>query len=856
MDQQYTKKSGFSLSWPTKNVSSTEKSDGFFAMRDWQVRAFEQLKNVPYMILNAPMGSGKSWLMCALSAFKMKRDASLKCVIAVPQTIIAPGFIHAKLQMPDGEQIEWYVKHNLCSQIDSKGTVNYFIAWLSGESDSLSERVIVCTHATLVAAFKKLKSEKKLHFLSNVLVWIDEAHHVKNVAVDGFDGTINNGLGELVSYLSREAHSDVQIGLTTASFFRGDRASLLTESMESQFTRFKLPYDEYFRSMKYLKSFSYDFLLCGPDYIKGIERVLQEREGKDIIYIPHPVSQYSTGNKHQEVSRIVGTYGMAVRTTEDGLSIIKGQNGERKILDLVSEDKRKPKKNYLENPDVKKHPQSLDGIIALGMFKEGANWIHANRCIIVGARSSLVDVIQMIGRVFRDAEGKDHVEIIQLLPFLLDSQDEDGFRENLNNYVKAIYASLILENILNPVKIKSVQRVEKESDDVKKANAKVDWLNVVLPDDAKQLSLMEEAGNCLLDLKGSNEEAANNIDVLYGEYQKAMSKILEGYGINEHQEEVAQQLWSLQVRRALRFEGISVEDVDFNIIQKIDPLYFLLRYTSGACNIDTFEKLREAINLSRMAWRSFEEARDFVRGLNLKTQNHWYEYSKTLERPKDIPVAPQLVYKKYWKGWGDFLGTGTIASQNRIFLKYKNVREFAHKLQFLSKKEWYEWAKTNARPQSIPADPQAAYAKTGWEGWGDFLGTGTIAPQNREFRIFEEAKKYAQSLGLKGGKEWRELTKAPLWPNDLPTNPNKIYLNDGWKGWGDFLGTGNIAKMRRQFRSFEEACEFVRSLKFKNMREYRAWTKTVDRPLDIPVYPNETYATLGWKGAADWLGKN
>ena len=93
-----------------KNISdSTIMADGFFPMREWQKHAFEHFKDDSFMILNAPMGSGKSWMMCFLSAFKMRKDPSLRCIIAVPQTVIAPGFTSAKLQMPDGTKLNWSI---------------------------------------------------------------------------------------------------------------------------------------------------------------------------------------------------------------------------------------------------------------------------------------------------------------------------------------------------------------------------------------------------------------------------------------------------------------------------------------------------------------------------------------------------------------------------------------------------------------------------------------------------------------------------------------------------------------------------------------------------------------------------
>src|SRR5690348_9822742 len=132
---------GFSFGWNRSLVTSTPMQDGYFSPRDWQNNAFDQLKDAPYMILNAPMGSGKSWFMCLLSAYKLGQNTDMRCIVAVPQTIIAPGFASAKLLMPGGEKLLWHPKHNLCSKEKSKGTVQYIIKWLERDHDSINGRV-------------------------------------------------------------------------------------------------------------------------------------------------------------------------------------------------------------------------------------------------------------------------------------------------------------------------------------------------------------------------------------------------------------------------------------------------------------------------------------------------------------------------------------------------------------------------------------------------------------------------------------------------------------------------------------------------------------------------------------------
>ena len=63
-------------------------------------------------------------------------------------------------------------------------------------------------------------------------------------------------------------------------------------------------------------------------------------------------------------------------------------------------------------------------------------------------------------------------------------------------------------------------------------------------------------------------------------------------------------------------------------------------------------------------YKSFEQAREFARSLNLTSSKHWEEYVQINELPKDIPKAPSIFYKEEWIDWGEFLGSGRIATQD------------------------------------------------------------------------------------------------------------------------------------------------------------------------------------------------
>ena len=143
-------------------------------------------------------------------------------------------------------------------------------------------------------------------------------------------------------------------------------------------------------------------------------------------------------------------------------------------------------------------------------------------------------------------------------------------------------------------------------------------------------------------------------------------------------------------------------------------------------------------------YRSFKEARKFVRSLKLKNVRAWDKFTKAEGRPNDIPVRPSRTYKKGWKGWGDFLGTGRIANQKKQYRPFKEARKFARSLNLKSWQEWTVYSKSGKKPNDIPGNPNQTYGNKGWKDMGDFLGTGRIATKNRKYWSFKEARKFAQ----------------------------------------------------------------------------------------------------------------
>ena len=181
----------------------------------------------------------------------------------------------------------------------------------------------------------------------------------------------------------------------------------------------------------------------------------------------------------------------------------------------------------------------------------------------------------------------------------------------------------------------------------------------------------------------------------------------------------------------------------------------------------------------------YDEAEKFVKSLGLKNQKEWKDYYKK-NKPEGIPGNPAGVYKeKGWKGLGEWLGTGRVALIGRTYVSFNTAKKIVQKEKLKSVKEWSHYSK-NKRPNNIPGNPPKKY-KDQWKGWDDFLGTGKISPNNRNFVSFDEAKKYAKKNNIKSQIEWSRIGKNGLRPNNIPGNPSKKY-KDQWKGWDDFLG--------------------------------------------------------------------
>jgi hypothetical protein len=174
---------------------------------------------------------------------------------------------------------------------------------------------------------------------------------------------------------------------------------------------------------------------------------------------------------------------------------------------------------------------------------------------------------------------------------------------------------------------------------------------------------------------------------------------------------------------------------------------------------------------------SFEKSKEFARSLNLTGAKEWHDYCKSGNKPNNIPRNPQRVYKKEWTTWGDWTGTGN--TYKKEFTDFESAKKFVRKLNLKSGTYWSEYCKSGNKPNNIPRNPDQTYKNKGWTTWGDFLGTGIVASQLKQYRPFKEAKAFVRSLRLKGIMDWYAYCKSGNKPDDIPAAPWNVYKE--WK---------------------------------------------------------------------------
>lgn len=427
-----------SVSIATAHTGASSKANEL-GMRAMQERAYAK-RGEQYLLIKSPPASGKSRALMFIALDKLNNQALRQVIIVVPERSIGGSFADEPLSQ-NGFFWDWEVapRWNLCnapgadeprvakSKVDA---VREFL--LSGD------QVLVCTHATFRFAVEELGVEA----FDDRLIAIDEFHHVSSNP----DNKLGSQLGEFIT------RNKVHLVAMTGSYFRGDGEAVLSPSDEARFETVTYTYYEQLNGYHWLKSLDIGYFFYTGPYVDAITKVLDPAL-KTIVHIPNVNARESLKDKQREVDEIMHGLGEWKGVDQaTGFHLVQTKGGRiLKVADLVDDSdpsKRSKVLTSLKDPTQKENRDNVDVIIALGMAKEGFDWIWCEHALTIGYRSSLTEIVQIIGRATRDAKGKERSRFTNLIAE--PTADQSAVAEAVNDMLKAIAASLLMEQVLAP----------------------------------------------------------------------------------------------------------------------------------------------------------------------------------------------------------------------------------------------------------------------------------------------------------------------------------------------------------------------------------------------------------------------
>ena len=631
-------------------TGASQKQDAM-GMRAMQARTYAE-RGSQYLLVKAPPASGKSRALMFIGLDKLQHQGIRKVIVAVPERSIGASFRPAKLTDHSFFR-DWDVddEWNLCTAGGDAGKVGRFQAFMESDAE-----VLICTHATLRFAYDKIGVDP----FANCLLAVDEFHHASADA--------DSRLGEVVRGLMSDGRA--HIVAMTGSYFRGDSIPVLRPEDEERFTRVSYTYYEQLNGYTHLKSLGIGYHFYRGRYLDAITEVLAP-DKKTIIHIPSVNAAESTKEKYEEVDRILDHLGEVVETDkETGLHHVRHKSGQvLKVADLV-EDDEKTRNRVMETLRNIQGRDDVDIIIALGMAKEGFDWIYCEHALTVGYRGSLTEIIQIIGRATRDCAGKSHAQFTNLIAE--PDASADNVTDAVNNMLKAIAASLLMEQVLAP-NFKFKTRATDDNIDGAAKIVDIDYTNsettvaikgFVEPSTPRVRQILQSD---LVDLTASVMQdervlrAAMNPEEIPPEVvtQVYVPKVIETKYPDltpQEVEEVRQHVVANAAFKASSNGGlpelndnfikmadkfVNVKDLDIDLIDSVNPFQLAYEIMSKSVDADVLKRIHGAITARRIQMTE-EEAVALWPRIKSFNETHGREPSLTAQNPMERRLAEAL----------------------------------------------------------------------------------------------------------------------------------------------------------------------------------------------------------------------
>ena len=427
-----------SVSITTARTGVSSKANEL-GMRAMQERAYAK-RGEQYLLIKSPPASGKSRALMFIALDKLHNQGLRQVIVVVPERSIGGSFADEALSQ-NGFFRDWQVapQWNLCDApgIDEPRVAKSKVEAVRKFLES-SDQALVCTHAT----FRFAVEELGVKAFDGRLIAIDEFHHVS--------ANPDNKLGsQLGAFITRDK---VHVVAMTGSYFRGDSVAVLAPADEARFETVTYTYYEQLNGYNWLKSLDIGYFFYTGPYVDAVAKVLDPAL-KTIVHIPNVNARESLKDKEREVNEIMHALGeWKGIDPATGFHRIETRDGRvLKVADLVDDSDLTQRSRVLaalKDPAQKNNRDHVDIIIALGMAKEGFDWIWCEHALTIGYRSSLTEIVQIIGRATRDAQGKERARFTNLIAE--PAAEQSAVAEAVNDMLKAISASLLMEQVLAP----------------------------------------------------------------------------------------------------------------------------------------------------------------------------------------------------------------------------------------------------------------------------------------------------------------------------------------------------------------------------------------------------------------------
>lgn len=612
-----------------------------YGMREMQERAFAA-RDAQYLLIKAPPASGKSRALMFIALDKIVNQGLKKVIVAVPERSIGASFKATALSQ-FGFFADWNPDEhfNLCTPgaDNSKSKVGIFKSFLT-DSDA---KILICTHATLRFAYNELADSD----FNDCLLAIDEFHHVSA-------DTNNSRLGDLLHGILN--NSSAHIVAMTGSYFRGDTIAILLPEDEEKFVKVTYNYYEQLNGYTYLKSLGIGYNFYQGKYTTAIGEVL-DTDKKTILHIPNVNSGESSKDKYNEVDSIIDSIGtVESQDPQTGVIYVKRHTDGKilKVADLVDDNPvaRDKIANYLRGIQS---VDDMDLIIALNMAKEGFDWPYCEHALTVAYRGSLTEIIQIIGRCTRDSENKTHAQFTNLVA-QPDATDEQ-VKVSVNNMLKAITASLLMEQVLAP----SFKFKTKISDEDKPEPGTIHIRGLKEPSSRRVKDILESD---LDDLKATILQDPNMQKAMPGKIEpEVINKVLIPKIISTRYpelsdsevEEVRQHVVVDSVIKNSTIQEIGnkkfitmgnkfvdIQDLNIDLIDQINPFQKAFEILSKNVTVPVLRLIQEAIDAMKINI-SIEDAIKLVPQIKKFTVSHGRVPSVRASDQQEILLAQALI---------------------------------------------------------------------------------------------------------------------------------------------------------------------------------------------------------------------